>query len=212
MSKKSTRGGPLTKRNINVREPRLKILIVCEGEKTEPNYFRSFELSDVIEVIGAGSNTNSVVARAMQENESAKKRGIEYEDTWVVFDKDSFLDHQFNGAITRAEAQGYKVAYSHQCFEIWYLLHFDFHTSDISRDQYYGMLSRYLGFPYKKNSSKMYEKLKIYQDTAIRNAKKLLQEYTGNSPAKNGPSTTVFKLIEVLNAKKKNKNIVEGVD
>ena len=38
------------KKTVNGREPKEKIqafLIVCEGEKTEPNYFKNFPLSQL---------------------------------------------------------------------------------------------------------------------------------------------------------------------
>jgi len=44
------------------------LLIVCEGEQTEPNYFESFQTSGVkIKVIGKGKNTLSLVNDAIKE-------------------------------------------------------------------------------------------------------------------------------------------------
>ena len=33
-----------TKRSVGTRETVQRFLVVCEGEKTEPNYFRSFRV------------------------------------------------------------------------------------------------------------------------------------------------------------------------
>ncbi len=52
-------------RRVNVRELRQRFLIVCEGEKTEPNYFNSFRVPGVvIDVRGIGENTVRLVERA----------------------------------------------------------------------------------------------------------------------------------------------------
>ena len=46
-----------TERIIATRDPIPTFLIVCEGEKTEPNYFRSFPISTrpEITIVGIGS-------------------------------------------------------------------------------------------------------------------------------------------------------------
>src|SRR5665648_1074068 len=52
------------KRRVGTRgKDRDLILIVCEGEKTEPYYFKGFRLTNVT-VIGTGFNTQSLVERA----------------------------------------------------------------------------------------------------------------------------------------------------
>ena len=39
------------KRKVNSRSPLVRFLIICEGEKTEPNYFKSFPVeSDVFKI------------------------------------------------------------------------------------------------------------------------------------------------------------------
>jgi len=53
-------------RRVNVRELRQRFLIVCEGEKTEPNYFNSFRVPKaVVEVVGVGMNTVDLVRKAL---------------------------------------------------------------------------------------------------------------------------------------------------
>ena len=55
-----------------------RILIVCEGEKTEPNYFLCFRVSSaVVEVVGEGYNTVSLVERAISKRDKAKEEGID---------------------------------------------------------------------------------------------------------------------------------------
>ena len=52
-------------RKLNSRSAKQRILIVCEGKKTEPNYFKSFPITSVkVEIFGDGFNTKSLVVYA----------------------------------------------------------------------------------------------------------------------------------------------------
>ena len=117
------------RRAIGTRERRVYFLIVCEGEKTEPNYFKSLkndlplESLNVIDMTieGTARNTTSLIDYIIDYK---KKSNREYDSVWAVFDRDSFTPHQFNGAIEKSKANGIKCAWSNQAFELWYLLHF----------------------------------------------------------------------------------------
>ncbi len=208
-----------TKRQLAVG----RILIVCEGEKTEPNYFRWWQkqlenikraaksravsginvksFDDEIEIKGEGKNTISLVEKTTYLRNQAS---IDYTEVWCVFDRDSFPPQNYNAAIQKARDKDFKAAYSNEAFELWYLLHFDYVNTGISRSQYKKKLTERLGQKYEKNDPAMYEKLlrhnKADQCRAIESAKKLeqLNKNTGDY-ADHNPSTTVFKLVESLN-------------
>ena len=182
------------KRRVNRFPPKSKILIVCEGEKTEPNYFKKFKVRPVIE--GPGMNTVSLVQEAIR-----LKRQDSYDQVWCVFDKDEFPVANFNRALELAQQNNIRVAYSNEAFELWYLLHFSYWDTGIHRDKYQEKLSdkKRLGHPYKKNSEAIFDELYAKQKDAIRNAKRLLGEYEPENPARNNPSTTVHLLVEQLN-------------
>ncbi|HEY8376822.1 MAG TPA: RloB family protein [Nannocystis sp.] len=75
-------------RRICLRKPIERYLIVCEGEKTEPEYFRRFRVpADVaqLDVVGAGANTVSVVEKAIELRDDASKAGRPYAQAWAVF-------------------------------------------------------------------------------------------------------------------------------
>lgn len=58
------------------------ILIVCEGDNTEPSYFNQFRLSfATVKSVGEGYNTISLVERARQLSNQNK-----YDQVWCVFD------------------------------------------------------------------------------------------------------------------------------
>lgn len=212
------RGSSHSGRRINSRSVRKTFLILCEGAKTEPSYFLGFRLArEVVEIVGMADNTLHLVREAVQKRQEFAERGITFDQVWCVFDRDSFPAQNFNEAIRLARAEGMHVAYTNQAFELWYLLHFDYHTSALHRWQYADILADRLGFRYKKNDSNMYEVLRARQPTAIRNARRLLREYEdsngievesaieslrevrGLNPEADNPSTTVHCLVEELN-------------
>ncbi|NEQ77585.1 MAG: RloB domain-containing protein [Okeania sp. SIO2C9] len=181
---------------VATREVIERFLIVCEGEETEPNYFRSFRVpKDVIDVRGLGQNTISLVKEALK----IMKEDGDYNQVWCVFDRDSFPVKNFNQAIKDAENNNIKVAYSNEAFEIWYLLHFEYRDTDMSRKDYKKALTKKLNKKYEKNSNKMYEILESKQPQAIKNAEKLFKQYNPNNPANDNPSTTVHLLVKQLN-------------
>jgi len=184
------------RRRINRYEPRHHFLVVCEGEKTEPNYFKRFPLppDSIVDVQGIGANTISLVNEALRLKSNAR-----YHQVWCVFDRDSFDPGDFNAAIQKAEANNVRVAYSNEAFELWYVLHFDYLNTGITRNDYITCLNRNLGHVYQKNSETIYDEIYSLQINAIRNAKRLLAQYNPPDPVANNPSTTVHLLVEQLN-------------
>jgi hypothetical protein len=190
----NSRSGKYFGRKIETRELRERFLIVCEGEKTEPRYFKSFRVpKDVVHVKPAVSAPTTLVDTAKELYNK------EYTQVWCVFDRDDWTPQNFNHAIQVAEKSGFKVAYSNEAFELWYVLHFEFMNTGIPRSDYIRKLDKLLGHKYEKNSSTIYEELENRQSTAIKNADNLLKQYEQPNPEKDNPSTTVHKLVQELN-------------
>ncbi len=213
----------------NNRKIVCKILIVCEGEVTEPKYFEAFRRTfnrgtDVydIEVKGMGANTVSVVDKAIE----LKAKG-NYDRVWAVFDKDSFPDEKFNAAIIKAADNDICCAWSNEAFELWYLYHFVNRITAMNRDEYKAAISSAVNnspkykekkpYVYKKNAANNYQIMTTYgsMDDAIKYAEAKSKEYTDRRYATHNPCTMVFKLVrqligkdEVLNEELKRK--IEG--
>ncbi|KJU81411.1 hypothetical protein MBAV_006396, partial [Candidatus Magnetobacterium bavaricum] len=90
------------KRKTGGRKTAITVLIVCEGEKTEPNYFkglrRDLENSGInVKIIGEGYNTDSLVERTIELRDESG-----YDRVWVVLDRDSFKAQNFNRAMQLA--------------------------------------------------------------------------------------------------------------
>lgn len=196
------------KRKVDTKPQNKLFLIVCEGEKTEPNYFEAIKnrYSDVktIDIKGTGYNTLSLLKEAQRLRDASEK---DYDRVWIVFDKDDFNDNDFNKTIISAKKENIECAWSNEAFELWYVLHFCFLASAIGRKDYIEVLEREIKkkkkeklFKYKKNSKEMYSTLNKYGDeeTAIKNAIKLEKKYTGKEYAKHKPCTMVHKLVQQL--------------
>ena len=193
-------------------------LIVCEGEKTEPNYFESLkeklpkEMVKRISIQGKGRNTMSLLRSAEAEVENRySSNKPPYYNIWLVFDKDSFADNIFDATISKASSntihgkQYWHCAWSNEAFELWYLLHFDTHFSAMNRNDYQNKIEdcmKNIGVnrSYKKNAVDMYELLEPLQNNAIKNAKIALstQNSKNISPSKMNPATKVHLLVEEL--------------
>jgi hypothetical protein len=210
------------RRQINNKPKRKRYLIVCEGEKTEPNYFEALKLTlpkGVLEVvdfriIGEGFNTESLVQQAISlrakwESES----GRTIDKLWVVFDKDSFLPAAFNNAIQLCEnTPKTAAAWSNEAFEIWYLLHFEFYDTGITRDTYKQRIQTnfrnkgLVDFVYAKNRTDMFDLLTTHgnRNLAIKHSQRLESTYNGTRDfANQNPCTTVYKLVvELFNLEK----------
>lgn len=212
-----TRERQEARRKVNFKPKRKSYLIVCEGEKTEPNYFKSLKSSlpkgvlEVIDfrIIGEGFNTESLVQKAIKlKTKWELESGREIDKLWVVFDKDSFSSVAFNNAIQLCEnTPKTEAAWSNEAFEIWYLLHFEFYDTGISRDLYRQKIQANFrnkgltSFIYTKNRTDMFDLLSKYGNLklAIKNSKKLESSFKGAMRfANQNPGTTVYKLVSEL--------------
>lgn len=201
-TKKDHRTSSLTRRQ-GTRNVKQSFLIVCEGMCTEPDYFKAFRMTTAtVKAIGQSMNTISLVNKAISIRDTEQKKHRYYDQCWVVFDKDDFPAKDFNQAIVLAQKNGFRVAYSNQAFEYWFLLHFNLYKGPLHRQSYADMLSKLTGIPYSKNEgfgAVMYNRLFHLQSQAIKNAVAVLDEISHGNPAVEESSTTVHLLVEELN-------------
>jgi hypothetical protein len=78
-----TRSRHKYKRKVKTRgKLRERLLIVCEGEKTEPNYFKGYRVSSSkiirIDIKGTGKDTCRVVEEALKLKKIAEKNKEAY--------------------------------------------------------------------------------------------------------------------------------------
>lgn len=131
--KRKARHNAEFKRTSKARSQMKKILIICEGEKTEPTYFADFvkhcriSTASIIEITGeCGSSPLSVLTSAKEKYAAEKKKGDPYDKVYCVFDRDAHPGYQ--SALTQIQEMNPKGVFeaitSVPCFEYWLVLHF----------------------------------------------------------------------------------------
>lgn len=197
------------KRIVSTRTKLVYFLIVCEGAKTEPNYFIALEKelpprTVELKIDGTGRNTLGLINYAIKQRDIACKK---YDRVWAVFDKDDFPDKNFDNAMQKASSNNINCAWSNEAFELWFLLHFQFVNTGMNREDYKAYLEREIqrksgnaNYKYLKNDQNTYSILKINgnQDQAIEWSKQLMQRYSDQRYASHNPCTRVHELIEEL--------------
>ena len=94
--------------------------------------------------------------------------------------------------------QRYHALWSNECIEYWFLLHFNLLESAVSRTEYYPKLSECIGSKYKKNRDDIYYLLKPHLNTAIANAKQVMNSRFNLPPSQRTPGTAVYEIFEKL--------------
>lgn len=182
---------------------RRRVLILCEDCKSSCFYFRAFniapERAEVV-AVGTGRNTDSLVEEAIRLKVKAVERCSPYHEVWCVFDRDDFPLANYHRAFELARANGLKIAWTNEAFELWYLLHFNYHDTAISRHNYKAKLRPHCH--YEKGDKEIYQKVKPYEAIALRNAQRLERHWNElgeRYPERQNPSTSVHELVEFLN-------------
>jgi RloB-like protein len=119
------------RRRTGFRDLQLRHLIVCEDDKSAPNYFRAlkewFKVNTSIQVVPGGGRTQpiQVVTRAIEiltAAASEESGTLPFDDVWCVIDGD--YGSEISKARAKAIANDVKLVVSTPCFEYWVLLHF----------------------------------------------------------------------------------------
>lgn len=220
------------KRKKQTKEQVKSILIACEDKISSPNYFKMI-IKKLIEdkkitqdslVIAKHEHVNPKgVLQDLLNHKKDDKTYKDFEHRWIVIDRDiarvnggGHPKDDFLTALSEAKSKKVKVAYSNDCFEIWYLLHFVYRDTAISREDILKEVIKKLKdknsttfLKLNKNNIKtkemtefIFNELLELQETAIKNAKKLLENYADlHNPESDNPSTRVFELVEILSNK-----------
>jgi len=193
-----------------------RILIVSEGRKTEPNYFREirahYRLSATsIEVRCSESGTAPIqVVQYARDlfNDGDAHRGIEkraFERVYAVFDRDDH-DSYYDALSLTSSLEGklkndlrqpvsFAAIVSVPCFELWLLLHFEAVLSPIHRSEVLSRLKQHLP-RYCKGSSDSFSKTLTHLPLAMQRAVKLSQRFNPHTDPE--PFTAVADLVQIL--------------
>lgn len=185
------------------RSPFPRFLIVCEGEKTEPGYFRHLRISAKIPIdlhLEGPGKPKSLVEKAVELKREAEKRAhsqrdstLLFDEVWCVFDID---EHPFvPEARQQAQDNQIFVAVSNPCFELWVLLHFEDQRKHIGRHAVQSRCRQHLpGY----NKDLPCDKLMPGREEALRRAEDLWKWQEGRGNVGGNPSTDVYRLVRKL--------------
>lgn len=192
----------------------LNNLIICCGVRTEKNYFNNIAM--IIKRnypkqtgINFDIEPDPVDPQKMAKHLSNRKDLSSYQHIWVVFDKDDFEKDNFDNAVqivnerNKKNTKKFHALWSNECIELWFLLHFEYMNADITRNQYFEKLGRYLGASYEKNDKDIVVKMMLAGgklENAVKNANKLQKINSGNTPSNCKPATNVVEFFEFYKA------------
>jgi RloB-like protein len=184
-----------------------RYLIVCEGEKTEVQYFS--DLRDDLKIPPQnvcghhnGSAPSSVLKHAKKLYQESHKSRDAYDRVFCVFDKDAHPS--FQDTVNQLTAPSLKKSFASittvPCFEYWLLLHFDETDQPFDAagknsvgDQAEAALRKHLP-EYEKNTA-VYALVRERTDRAIKHAQGFQKKA---QKAHENPSTMVHELVLAL--------------
>lgn len=196
-----------------VRKQKSKILIAAEGKnKTEKTYFSNFEDGKKSYNItyARGNNTDplKLVKMLIKEIDELKLDLQDDDVAYCIFDTD--VDPNKNKiieeAIQLARKNNIKIITSSPCFELWFLLHYDYTTANMDSEEVIKRLKEY--YPKYEKNINIYPDIIKEIDLAIDCAKKLEKYQTDNNrrigTVEANPNTEVYKIVEYLMKKARN--------
>lgn len=163
------------------RTPPLSVFIACEGSNTEPLYFE--KLNEIMEDEDNYPYAITVYPdKEVDENPKTDAIGLvnvaierkeDFDELWVVFDKDGYTKHK--EAFELAKEHNINVAFSSISFESWVLLHFErcnvsFAKSANIIDGKFHNNDRYLDDYAKSGDYNVYPKIQDRTKNAFENA------------------------------------------
>ncbi len=196
-------------------------LIVCEGENTEVEYFSGFKRKGVQILTFHGKSLKGegqkvgLVKWAVKLGKEPDFKGAEL---WCVFDYDVNPDEahvqpaDFDAAVAMGNVarNGVNIAWSNDCFELWFLLHYQNLKTALTRDAYYPLLKEHWGlesFSREAKTKAFCENLHSLLATKGGDVERAIKwasvqdeewESAGEAYHKRCPGTTVYKLVEKL--------------
>lgn len=213
--KRKARASEALQRQRHERARNKRYLIVCEGTKTEPNYFAELleDLSIRPQVVriapNDGVSPDKVVAHALDLYDEDAAGGDAYDAVYCVFDRDRHTT--FEAAVQRtkdlsADGKPFVAITSTPCFEFWLLLHFGytdqpFHAAGRKSvgDQVVSALKAKPGFAkYGKGQKGIYSLLKDKVGDAITHTAQLRKHTVATGSV--NPATDMDQLVLSIQA------------
>ena len=187
------------------REPKRRLLVVCEGSVTEPSYLRGYEAwvrNATLELeIPSERGVPLTLVQIAKEKKAAAERAakaaedpfLAYDEVWCVFDIDEHPN--LNDAYNLARSNGILLAVSNPCFELWLLLHFRESPGPQSRHRLQKMMRNFVS-DYDKHID--FSRFADLVADATRRAKRLDDDAREEGEAGRNPTTGVYRLTDSI--------------
>ena len=177
------------------REVGRKVIIVCEGSKTEKGYFNAIRASLRLPTVQIAvyhpdaTNPRRIVEYARQKRQEQIDNGGwnpagEGDCAWAVYDGVEHYQHNkrdWDEALDLAQSNGIHLAITNPSFELWYLLHFQEQTAMLHRDAACIRLKENWIKDYEKGQVLYPDPLKERTRDAIERARKLAKQAKVNN-------------------------------
>lgn len=193
-------------RKSATKTPAARTIIVTEGERTEPEYLKTFVRIQGVKtavVIGVGGDPRAVVERAMSERSKLRKDSLgRYDTVWAMFDRDEHP--RFAEAKNLAEEHGVQLAVSNPCFELWGVFHYRDWDAHVDRRECQRLLTQNCPI-YSARAGKLFNDEKVIRENysaAVQRGKDSLIRREKEGDPHGNPSTSVHCLTEcIINAR-----------
>lgn len=204
MSRRSRRERRPARRREQI-EPRERVLVLCEGKNTEPQYLhglRRWFKNTLVEVVIP--DTRGVPLTLVQEAKKLRddaalraKRNrdgfLSYDRVWCVFDVDEHPN--LERAINMAQDNGIELAISNPCFELWLLLHFRDSPGMQHRHTMQKMMAKFISGYDKKVE---FTKYRAGYQEAVARSLRLVNMASEDGDEHRNPTTGVHVLTELI--------------
>ncbi len=192
---------PFSPRRALNKPRRKRVVIICEGARTETDYFRHlkrewkrrFKKVDEyvsIEIVGpkaaGGNEPKNLIEHAIQtqrETESTRRMWEKGSQIWCVFDVEAEGRREnLINSVNNAKRQHIQLAISNPCFELWLYLHFQYCETAFpdGRSMMRALLECWP--EYEKNAGE-FSALDELRGEAVRNADRLRKEVCKTLPS-----------------------------
>jgi hypothetical protein len=193
------------RRKNHTRETKKRFFVFCEGENTEPHYFKALrrtcdQMLITVRTIPAGTALPCAEA-AIAERKRKRTEWFEKDDqVWAVFDHDD--DPHFDQAVALCHRHGIGVGWSNPCFEVWLILH----QEDFNRDGDARAVQKHLERihpAYDASRDKIPDSAALIKtiEDAEKRAESLLKNREAEGLPHGRPSTTVHRLTKAIRGK-----------
>ncbi|XDD50937.1 RloB family protein [Leptospira sp. WS92.C1] len=200
MALTSRKKRPLKREVLPLRDANL-IIIACEGQKTEKQYFNSeiFHSSRlqviVLETKDGYSAPKHILERLREYKNSHKLEASD--QLWLMIDVDRWPNEQISEVCSEAlKMKNTSLAVSNPCFEIWLYLHFETLKQTVNSQDIEILLRSKMGGSYNKSNLAI-EHFKDSINEAVRRSKEL-DKNTASARWPENPGTHVYKVVEEI--------------